>query len=376
MANLRGLAAALTPPIAGLRARNWRDERGMLCGRYLFDDAAALATFVDDPEAWDPPARACIPGFAELPSTVEQLIDARAEDLFDRPIFIISAPRAGSTLLYELLSKSSELWTIDGESHGVIEGIRRLHPAAHNFDSHALGACDLNADTALSLKAGFIAELRSADGLRYLEVPQRSRPRSLRFLEKTPENALRVPFLAAAFPDARFVFLYRDARPNVSSLVEGWEHGAVNIPNLSGWERGPWCFLLPDGWRDLRDRSLSDIAAFQWRAANEIAIRDLSALPRERWTSLDYEDLVATPEQVLRRLAEYLEIQFEGSLESASTRPLKLSVSTISPPSPDKWRSNASFREESLARLGIINGRPRNFDATALPTKAEESWRR
>ncbi|MBK7216095.1 MAG: sulfotransferase [Candidatus Promineofilum sp.] len=45
---------------------------------------------------------------------------------------------------------------------------------------------------------------------------------SIRLLEKTPENCLRLPFLQALFPDARVLFLVRDGRANVHSLLEGW----------------------------------------------------------------------------------------------------------------------------------------------------------
>ena len=43
-----------------------------------------------------------------------------------------------------------------------------------------------------------------------------------RFVDKTPENTLRVGYLDALFPDATFVFLRRRAADNVNSLIEGW----------------------------------------------------------------------------------------------------------------------------------------------------------
>ena len=43
-----------------------------------------------------------------------------------------------------------------------------------------------------------------------------------RFLDKTPENCLRIPYLHALFPDASIVFLRRRAAENVNSLMEGW----------------------------------------------------------------------------------------------------------------------------------------------------------
>ena len=45
------------------------------------------------------------------------------DPVFDRPIFIVSAPRSGSTLLFEVLSKVRDIYTIGGESHQMIEQV-------------------------------------------------------------------------------------------------------------------------------------------------------------------------------------------------------------------------------------------------------------
>jgi hypothetical protein len=41
------------------------------------------------------------------------------KQLFTKPIFIVSAPRSGSTLLFETLINSSHLWSIQNESHAI-----------------------------------------------------------------------------------------------------------------------------------------------------------------------------------------------------------------------------------------------------------------
>ncbi|HEV3471638.1 MAG TPA: sulfotransferase, partial [Actinomycetota bacterium] len=46
--------------------------------------------------------------------------------------------------------------------------------------------------------------------------------RKHRLLDKTPRNALRVPFVDALFPDARYIYLQRDGRENVNSLINAW----------------------------------------------------------------------------------------------------------------------------------------------------------
>ncbi len=45
------------------------------------------------------------------------------DDIFDRPIFIVSPPRSGSTLLFETLSQAPGVYTIGDESHVLIESI-------------------------------------------------------------------------------------------------------------------------------------------------------------------------------------------------------------------------------------------------------------
>ena len=103
----------------------------------------------------------------------------------------------------------------------------------------------------------------------------------LRFLEKTPKNALRIPFLDAAFPDAQFIFLWREPRPNIASIIEAWKAGRwVTYRGLD--ERAdPWSLLLPPDWRAMRDAPLPEIAAFQWESANRIALDDLERIDRE-----------------------------------------------------------------------------------------------
>jgi hypothetical protein len=307
-------------------------------------------------------------GVKETP-VAQQVEQISALEVLDSPVFIISAPRAGSTLLFELFSQSASFWTIGAESEGVIEGIPALHPANRGFDSHRLDDLAADAKTVQTLRAGFIAEILDRKGRRFLELPEKERPKRVRLLEKTPENSLRVPFLAAAFPSARFVFLYRDPRQNVNSILEAWHHdGFVNIPELPDWPRGRWHFLLPEGWREFRDASLLDIAAFQWNAANQRALDDFELLPRDCWMGVDYAELVVSPESVVRRVCDFVGAPVDEHLVSALARPLPIAPTAISPPSPIKWRSNAEFCESALDRYRLTCGRLRSVGGRSAPS--------
>src|SRR5690606_32000492 len=106
--------------------------------------------------------------------------------LFDRPVFIVSPPRSGSTLLFETLGAAPGVYTIGDESHALIEGIAALGPSAHGWESNRLLAEHADPAVAEALRRRFHAALRDRDG----HGPASGA--TVRMLEKTPKNALRI----------------------------------------------------------------------------------------------------------------------------------------------------------------------------------------
>ncbi|WP_162932358.1 sulfotransferase family protein [Solimonas sp. K1W22B-7] len=280
----------------------------------------------------------------------------------DRPVFIVAAPRSGSSLLFEMLSRASALWTLGGEARAEFETVPRWNPRQRGYDSNRLTAGDLGLGDRAQLLLAMSRRLRNSEGVRWRALTAEARPGCLRFLEKTPKNALRVPLLRTLFPDARFIFLLRDPRDNVSSILEAWRSGRfVNYRDLPDWPGPPWSLLLPPGWRELRGASLERIAAFQWRAANEIALNDLLALPGSDWCALRYEDLLAAPAAAVAQLCSFMEVPCCLGLQAAVASDLPPSQHTLTPPAPGKWRQNeAQIRsvlpglEETWARLQAL----------------------
>jgi hypothetical protein len=177
-------------------------------------------------------------------------------------------------------------------------------------------------------------------------------------LEKTPKNALRIPFLARVFAGARYVFLWRDPRPSIHSIIRAWESGRWRTyAGLPGFD-GPWSLLLPPGWRHMRGRPLAQVAAFQWDAANRLALDDLAALPEGSWIGLDYQSLVADPAAAITRVMQFTGLAIDAALQSRLAAPLPLSRQTLSAPDPQKWRELEAeieavlpMVEETWARL-------------------------
>ena len=278
-----------------------------------------------------------------------------SETLLREPVFIVSTPRSGSTVLFDALQKSDDLWTIGHESHALIEQGTGLHPEDRQWSSNRLTAVDCTPQLKSLLTHRYAKELRNVQNAWLTGLPMAERRNGFRLLDKTPKNALRIPFLRRLFPDARFVYLHRDPGPNISSMIEGWRTGQfVTYRHLPDWPWWPWSFLLPPGWRQLRGSPPAEIAAFQWSSANSHILRDLDALPAHSWTAVSYENLVQNPRQVLQALFRFLDCSWGQAAEGYAGCSLPLSPTTLGAPHPDKWRKHEHVIQPLLPELNAI----------------------
>ena len=274
------------------------------------------------------------PAKATAPTTPPANRAAR-DPVFDRPTFIVSSPRSGSTLLFETLSKAPGLATIGSESHALMEAIPGVSPAARNWDSNRMTAAEATPAIVAALRERFRGALRDRTGAAIGANP-------VRMLEKTPKNALRIPFLAAAFPEARFIYLHRDPQPTLASMMEAWSSGGFRTyPQLPGWTGPDWSLLLIPGWRQLIGAPLNRIVATQWATTTRILLDDLAALPSDRWRSIRYEAFIAAPQPEISRLCQAMDLGWDAQLGAS----LPMARHTVSAPNPDKWRASAAAIE-------------------------------
>ena len=268
---------------------------------------------------------------------------ARRAD-FERPVFIVSPPRSGSTLLFETLAAAPGVTSPGDESHALIEGVEGLAPARRDYDSNRLLAADATPAVADALRQRFLDALRDREG----HAPGAG---AVRMLEKTPKNALRIPFLKALFPDARFIYLHRDPRQVLASMIEGWQSGHfVMYPNLPGWQGLPWSFLLTPGWRELSGRPLADVVAGQWQAATQVLLDDLAGLAPGDWIGVDHDAFLRDPQATARRIADWAGWGWDRELGTA----LPHSRYTLTAPAPGKWKRHAAEIEPRLAAMGDL----------------------
>ena len=244
----------------------------------------------------------------------------------DRPIFIIGAPRSGTSLLYAILRTSSRLAHWPGEAHEVWEA--DYHPALRGWESNALGVADVERDAAERIRRSFFLVTGSKK----------------RLIDKTPRNALRVPFVNDVFPDAHFVYLMRDGRDNVNSLINAWRtprYRTYEMPEphaIPGVDPKWWKFVLYPGWRDDVRGPVELVCAKQWVASNDLALAASKDIDASRWTPIRYEDLVEEPEAEIGRLMDALDLPYEEPVKERARATKTTAINVVTPPERGKWR--------------------------------------
>ena len=242
---------------------------------------------------------------------------ARGTDI--QPIFLLSLPRSGSTLVQRILAADPAVATAS-EPWLLLPLLYALRERGVIADyGHHLAAMALN-DFCRGLPGGvdrYLAEVREL-ALRLYRAA--AGPEADLLLDKTPRYHLVVDELFRVFPDARFVFLWRNPLAVVGSLMESISGGRWNLYRMR--------IDLFDGVANL---------------ARAHAVHGAAAC------SLRYEDLVTDPVREVARLRSFLGLRDDpGVLERFSDVTLRgrlgdttgvRQYSRVSAASVEKWKA-------------------------------------
>lgn len=156
-----------------------------------------------------------------------------------------------------------------------------------------------------------------------------------RFVNKNPENSLRIPFLKKIFPDAIFIHLIRDGRAVVNSNYKQTELEPFR-------QKYPFClFPKPPQWRKYQNLPLILQFAHQWvdllGHIRKVAITELSS---ENYIEIYYEDFCLAPHETLRKIDQFCGLPL--SKRNYSTIPVAFNSQNF------KWKdefSNVQVKE-------------------------------
>ena len=201
-------------------------------------------------------------------------------------IFLISQPRAGSTLTQKILGTHAEIFTasepwvllhpftsLRAESHNAIYDSQLAQIGLSSFLAELPGGVQQYKQDLAHLYGNLYHQISSINGKQF-------------FLDKTPRYYHIIPELAEAFPEAQFIILLRNPLAVFCSIINTWvkDRWLCVYPHRHDLLTAPK--LLLDGIKLLGDRAIV----------------------------LHYEQLLEEPEQQIRRVCQSLGVSFSPDL--------------------------------------------------------------
>ncbi len=304
----------------------------------------------------------------------------REELIIKKPVIIIGCPRSGTSLLFTILSTSSHLWSLYRESTDIWENFYRF--TGKEFKNEVLTHEDLNEESKNFLLKEFhrysfnnyylgyfLREyILKKSSLKTLSIPiteanllyKNLLVKEYRLVEKTPKNCFRISFINKLFDDCKFIFLKRDGRSNINSLIEGWRTNGKyvrmkdpSIPlKIKGYDGTGWKFLMPPDWESYINKPLEEVCAFQWISSNITALEGLKEIEEKRKYTISYEELSSDTYSTIKKLCNFIEIPFSGNLRKMAEKPPE--VNFVTRPDKEKWKKNAHLIENVYPQIETV----------------------
>lgn len=232
------------------------------------------------------------------------------------PIFIIGAPRTGSTILYQALTNAYQFAYIDNTAciwhrnlrFGLLLSQKKYGNKPHNnfkaelgntrkFGGHAPSECGQFWYRWLPKDRHFIdhdqVTQKMVDGVRdevlgaagYLQRP---------LLFKNLNIGQRLRLIHRAFPDAKFIFVRRDPRFVIRSIL--------NAREKVGTPEGQWWSIKPPNVNELLSLPVGDMCAAQVYYLERQIEEDLALFPGDNVQEVHFQEF---DESMVHRLGKW-----------------------------------------------------------------------
>ena len=232
-----------------------------------------------------------------------------------QPLIIIGAGRSGTNILRDTLCQLSGFDTWPCDEINLIWRHGNVHFPTDRFDVEQ-------------------ANPKARDYIKRQFDKFAHQHKSRFVVEKTCANSLRLPFINAIFPDAKFIYIVRDGRDVTVSALRRWKSSIelhylvkklkyvplVDIPTyavrfalnrLHQFRSGDGRMAVWGprfaGMQDLVESApLDEVCAAQWVECVETFDRDSAALQPDRIWTVKYESFVQSPKEQVQAIVEWL----------------------------------------------------------------------
>lgn len=264
-------------------------------------------------------------------------------------IFIFSLPRSGSTLLQRILMSHSQ---IDSISEPWI----LLPLIAPTLNKQLIKESAIYNQKALN---NFVLSLPNKESDYFKEIncfvrslyKKHSQKNIQYFIDKTPRYYYVIPEIAKIFPEAKFIFLFRNPLSVLASIIKTWSNGTLifhkDIQNdlFNGLKH------LDNGYSLLKEKSIK----------------------------VYYENLISNPNNEIKRICQFLDLKNESNIMinnfysqkiNGFGDPNRNNFTKINSNFSQKWKNTINtktkqiYAKKYLNHLGkkLINKSGYNFD--------------
>jgi len=234
------------------------------------------------------------------------------------PIFIVGAPRSGTTMLAVLLDRHSKI-AISPETQFFTEFAPQFLSQIHTLSNEELVEIavthnrikdlQLNRDVVLGVFNNYPKSLTSL--LRALIECHAIKNGKIIPGEKTPGHIQHVPDILTAFPNAKVICVIRDGRDVVRSLM--------NVV-----------------WAEPNNPRRFGLFCTQWNHFAKITKQYTQCFSKEQFLVLKYEEIVESPAKSLRIACDFIGVEYE------QTQLHDTVSSDVVPAWEKEWKSKAT----------------------------------
>jgi len=111
------------------------------------------------------------------------------------------------------------------------------------------------------------------------------------FLDKTPRYYLIIAEIAQAFPESKFIFLFRNPLDVFASICNTWHRGILYLDNYNKMDLNIGPVKLFEGYELLKDKAIT----------------------------VPYEGLTKNPKEEIKNICRYLDVEFEEEMITSFT---------------------------------------------------------
>lgn len=259
-----------------------------------------------------------------------------------RPVFVVGAPRTGTTLVKEVLNGHPRVWIFDEvhffervwDDRERIGDLRSPESRRRAFEILRAAVCRVGQDRAVAdllpdaeFERRLEAEGGDYRGLLAALLKTGAETHGADFWgDSSPQDVLYVARIREWFPDARLVGLVRDPRGFLASYKNYWRR---RVPTY-------------------RERYNPLTNSLLWKSYMSALLEAKRGPHAEAVMLLRYEDLVDDAETHVRRLCEHVGVEYDPAMVAVTTSNTSFGggqTSGIVATSRDRWRTELSPTE-------------------------------